>query len=434
MKKNKKVNENKRRKNINDEDKLSKGIDILDKHKIKEELQRQERKGKTVKEYSEDINKKKKIKSGIKSFIVCIVVVIIFLLIYVVYEYGPFVGISLNKNKVLDDYKKIDVVTTDQDIYKEYDSQLLIYSNQIVKTYDANSKVTSEYKLSEAFNPSIYVNGSYMVIANKIKGIIYLFENKVEILDKKIDGTIECVYIDDDGNIAVEYSTSGIKKIIGVFNKKGDNIYNAYLDSNAVIDIKILNSAKKLIVAQLISNSYTVGVSIKDIDGTKTSDNIKEIVKIDNSMLYNLTINAGNIIMLFDDKIINYDMNTQTTNTIKSFDNEQISFVDVLNNYYFSIKAKQNTDNDVNTKYLCDSNGFDGRSIGSFEIENLPKYERTGKLITTLVFQDKIQVINKWGMNIKTLDVSFPPKDIVIFNNEKSIALIYLNKVYIVNI
>ena len=47
---------------------------------------------------------------------------------------------------------------------------------------------------------------------------------------------------------------------------------------------------------------------------------------------------------------------------------------------------------------------------------------------------DKLQIINKWGIEIKNIDIEYPPKDAVIFNDGKSVALIDTNKVYVVNL
>ena len=54
--------------------------------------------------------------------------------------------------------------------------------------------------------------------------------------------------------------------------------------------------------------------------------------------------------------------------------------------------------------------------------------------VNYLVYQNSIQVYNKWGINIKNISIPYSPKEIVPFRNGKSIALIYTNKIYIVNL
>ena len=49
------------------------------------------------------------------------------------------------------------------------------------------------------------------------------------------------------------------------------------------------------------------------------------------------------------------------------------------------------------------------------------------------IYQDKLKVVNKWGIVIKEIEITFPPKDIVVFNHEKTVALVYSNKIYFLN-
>jgi len=71
--------------------------------------------------------------------------------------------------------------------YKMYNQELLVYSNNVVSTYNNYLQKTWSYELSENFTPSIYINDNYMVIANNSNGTIYMFDSKREIFNKKID-------------------------------------------------------------------------------------------------------------------------------------------------------------------------------------------------------------------------------------------------------
>ena len=79
-------------------------------------------------------------------------------------------------------------------------------------------------------------------------------------------------------------------------------------------------------------------------------------------------------------------------------------------------------------------NRFDNSKISSVDISNTPKFIKNSKYFCYLIFQDKLQIINKWGIEIKNIDIEYPPKDAVIFNDGRSVALIYTNKVYVVNL
>ena len=227
---------------INNED-LSKGIEIANKHKTQKEIERSKR----IKRDIDKTNTREDKRTN--PLLICLICVIVFILLFVFLYYGPLFGISINRGSGIDDKNKIDIVSTDSDIYESYCSDLLIYNNQKITTYNSRGKKTWEYELSTKFTPNIYIQGKFMAVSNNSNGKIYLFEDKKEILNTKIDGEIDEIFIDESGNYVVEYSTSGYKKVLGVYSKKGKNLYNAYLSSNPIVSVNMLNNARQLIVA-----------------------------------------------------------------------------------------------------------------------------------------------------------------------------------------
>ena len=136
--------------------------------------------------------------------------------------------------------------------------------------------------------------------------------------------------------------------------------------------------------------------------------------------------------MLLDDKIVKCNIDTKDISTIYSFDLNQLMFISMSNNYYSFIAKELNEENA--NKYTLTFTRFDNTKISRSNISNTPKFIKSSKFFCYLVYQDKLQVFNKWGIEIKDINIEFPPKDAVIFNDGKSIALIYTNKVYIVNL
>ena len=54
--------------------------------------------------------------------------------------------------------------------------------------------------------------------------------------------------------------------------------------------------------------------------------------------------------------------------------------------------------------------------------------------INYYVYQDYVYILNKWGVDLGKREINFTPKKCVVFNNNKSLALIYTNKIYILNL
>ncbi|CCY70962.1 putative uncharacterized protein [Clostridium sp. CAG:921] len=409
-------------------------LNILKMHNQKEKADREKRIGKTLNEVRDEINKIKneKIKAFIvaKRFIFMIILLVVLCTLVLLYEYGPIFGISLDKFDTGKE-KKIDIVTGENDIYMNYNEELLVYSNQKVATYNKNAKKTWEYNLDSMFTPSIYTYEKYMVIVNNTSGNIYLFESKKEILDQKIDGTINHVYLDEYGNMAVEYSTSGYKKVVGVYNKSGRNLYNAYLDNDAIVDLKIIENSNKLLVLQTSSVSSKIGIKVNLIDGTKENDNLIQIAKFDNNFVYDLTIQGRNIIIVLDDRLVKLNIDDKKVTDIMSFESSQLSFISLTSNYFTTVEKELNSDS---SNYKINMKRFDNSLISSTSIDNVPKFIQNSGLLNYFVYQDRLSVINKWGIEVKSENIDIAPKNIIVFNGQKAIALVYTNKIRVIKI
>ncbi len=430
-----KLKENSDKKNSIDNIKSKDIISIVNNHSRTIKRQRQERiNGKNE---DNDINNKKinseekenildNSSSNVKPIIITFFIIFIIFLGYLFVYYAPIFGITLQREVDIEEQGKIDVISTDENIYKVYGDEILVYSNQTLTLYNSNAKKTWQYKMDSQFTPSIYIHNKYMVISNNSNGVIYLFNDKKEILNMKVEGTINNVYIDDNANIAIDYSTSGHKGVIGVYNKKGINIYNAYLTPNNIIDVKMLNNAKQLVIVQTNMDSFSSGITINKIDIDKGND-IEEIAKINNNFLYDSIIDGQDILCVLDDKIAKFNINTGKEEIIKDFNSNQLMFTTLNSNYYSCIEKDQEG-------YVFDSKRLNNTDLGSLSLDNIPKSMTTDSALTYLVYQNKVKVINKWGIEVKNININTIPKDVLVFNNGKSVALIYTNNIYMVNI
>lgn len=411
---------------------LDDAIKLLNKHNEKLEEERKPRIGKTYSEAQKERVEKRKVDLEnavtIKRIITTIIIICVIILMYLFFEYAPIIGIRLPTSN--DKNININVVSSDNDIYKVYKDELLIYSNYKISTYNNKGKKNWEYSLDTSFNPNIYIHQNYMAVSNNSNGIVYLFNNKKEILNMKVDGKIEHIYMDDNGNMAIEYATNSYKKIIGVYDRKGNNKYNTYLEYTAIIDIKLLDNAKKLLITQADSNSFKVGCSINLLDGTAEEMNLKQILKLDNNFIYNIEKKNNDLILLLDNKVVKYNMDKNEQTELKEFASSQVLFVSLLNKYYTAIE-KSLTDNSA---YTIVTNDYNNVQISTINIENSPKFVVNSEYLNYCIYQNKLQVMNKWGIEVLSKDLTNAPKNIIIFNDNKSAALIYTNKVEIINL
>ena len=414
------------------EDDIAKGVDIVNKNKEELERQRNSRINRFERNANGQMIERPKIRYKISSSTILIICAFIILIVWLLYNYGPIFGININNNaNVPIDSNRIELVTKDSDIYGMYDEQLYVYSNNTITLYNNKCEVTWTYNFSESFSPNIYVEGKYMLVTNNSTGRIYLFESQNEILNKKIDGIIKNSFIDKYGNIAIEYANeSGYNNIISVYDKKGNNKYDTYLSQENIISLKMLDDAKKLFFAEAISNSSNIGVRIRMIDISKNEgEQIKEIITLDNHFMYKIIGEGKNIYALLDDSIVQIDINSGSMNTLKEFDTTQMLFVALNSDYYTFLERDISQD-----KYVIQNVNYSGQTVSSTYIDSVPKDMISSEYINYYIYQDYIHILNKWGVDLGIRQTNFTPKKSIIFNNNKSLALIYTNKIYIINL
>ena len=414
------------------EDDIAKGVDIVNKNKEELERQRNSRINRFERNANGQMIERPKIRYKISSSTILIICAFIILIVWLLYYYGPIFGININNNaNVPIDSNRIELVTKDSDIYGMYDEQLYVYSNNTITLYNNKCEVTWTYNFSESFSPNIYVEGKYMLVTNNSTGRIYLFESQNEILNKKIDGIIKNSFIDKYGNIAIEYANeSGYNNIISVYDKKGNNKYDTYLSQENIISLKMLDDAKKLFFAEAISNSSNIGVRIRMIDISKNEgEQIKEIITLDNHFMYKFIVEGKNIYALLDDSIVQIDINSGSMNTLKEFDTTQMLFVALNSDYYTFLERDISQD-----KYVIQNVNYSGQTVSSTYIDSVPKDMISSEYINYYIYQDYIHILNKWGVDLGIRQTNFTPKKSIIFNNNKSLALIYTNKIYIINL
>lgn len=410
---------------------ISQSINIVNRNREELENQRKDRINKFERTAGGQLIERPKHRYNVNFKVIVTICIIVITLVWILYDFGPYYGIHIKPIDTDINSSKIELVSKESDVYGEYNNELFVYSNNCITTYNENSKVTWSYTFSESFTPSIYVSGRYLLVTNDSTGMTYLFEGHNEILNKKIDGKIKKAFLDKYGNIAIEYSAnSGYNNIISVFNKKGDNTYNIFLNQDTIIDLKLLDSAQRIVVCEAVTNSSTIGIKFKEIDISKDeNERIKDVISLDNQFVYNFMIQGRDIYALLDNKIVKININTGNTTELKKFDSTQLIFV-ALNDDYYTVVERDATQEAYNVQNI----GYSGNIVSTSKLEALPKNMISTDIVNYYIYQDNVKILNKWGVDLGERKINFTPKKCVTFNNSKSLALIYTNKIYIINL
>ncbi len=414
------------------EEDLAQGIEIVNRNKEELDDERKARINKFERNANGQMIVKPKIRYKISTKLIIGIVIFVILATWFICDYGPIFGINVTNNHTTSlEENKIELVTKESDIYGMYDEELFVYSNNMITTYNNKGEVTWEYTFSESFSPSIFVKGNYMLVTNNSTGMMYLFENRKEILDMKVEGVIKNAFLDKYGNMAIEYAnTSGYNNIITVYDKKGKNRYDAYLSQENIVELELLNNAEQMIFFETVTNSSSIGVKFRTVDiSKKENEQIRDIASIDNAFVYDFKVQGENIYALLDNRIVSINLNSGEVKNIYEFSSTQLIFVQLNKNYYTCVNRNIEDEN-----YTIQNVNYNGEEISSTVINSVPKSMVGSDLLNYYIYQDHVYIQNKWGVELKPVDTNFTPKKSIVFNKNKSLALIYTNKIYILNI
>lgn len=140
-------------------------------------------------------------------------------------------------------------------------------------------------------------------------------------------------------------------------------------------------------------------------------------------------IQGRDIYALLDNKIVKININTGNTTELKKFDSTQLIFV-ALNDDYYTVVERDATQEVYNVQNI----GYSGNIVSTSKLEALPKNMISTDIVNYYIYQDNVKILNKWGVDLGERKINFTPKKCVTFNNSKSLALIYTNKIYIINL
>lgn len=191
-----------------------------------------------------------------------------------------------------------------------------------------------------------------------------------------------------------------------------------------------MDNAKRIIFSEALTNSSNIGVKFREIDiSKKQEDQLRDIISLDNKFIYDFIVAGKDIYALLNDEIILININTGSVQTLKEFDDTQMIYVALNDNYYTYLERC--IEEDV---YITENIGYSGNKICSTKIKSVPKNMVSSDYINYYIYQDHVSILNKWGVDLGERETNFTPKKNVVFNNNKSLALIYTNKIYVINL
>lgn len=395
-------------------------VDEKDVKKFQKEQAREKRKGNTsnLKENIENF------KFTTKHLIILLVIVLGIVAYYVTDNYHVL-GLVINREITSKDVNIIDTMYTDN-IVLDYQDKILVFQKGSLIAYNLNGTEAWSKKLEEIYTPSIYTSGKYIQVTNNDTGYIYILDGEYEISRIKIEGEILSSKINSDGTSVVEYSTSGLKTALGVYSKKGKELYSLKLTTNTLSDYALSENSKVLAYSYADISGISLVTKVDVIELDKLNDkeySYETIVTKNNELVYKMYWEGKNLNILLNDSIVkyNYSSKKQTSYDITSLN---VIDMDICNNTLAYVSQSSES-----SAYLLNVINYDMSLKSSVQVVEPPKYYIYSNDLIYVCYQKQMDIYNKYGTKVKSYVSDTVITRPVIYNDGKCIAMYISNKI-----
>ena len=388
--------------------------------------------------YIENFNTKPKFKIN-KIAIIIILIAVLLITFFCLYFFNDWFKEKVNKILTINNNVGIKVSTIDisQDKINSimsYDKYLSILTQSKLVTY-SNSDTEEFSKDISITNCISSSNNKYLALAEKDENNFYLFHEKELVFELKADGTITNITVNKNGYVAVNVIKSGYRSVIELYDPKGQMLFTTYLATTYVSDIKISNNNKELAFIEIDTSGIKIISRIKVVDIDKVSKDvtINKLIEENDSIISKINFaNNNEIIYLTENKVGKVDLEGQAS-TIYEITSSDIINVDFNSESHIAIVQKAdtgifNTQTDIK---ILDKNG---NPIGKYTIDGTVKMIEMNDNIICIGIGQEVHFITATGRLIKKYTTTMDIKEVLIYDNVNHAALVFRNKIEIINI
>ncbi|MGN0106118.1 MAG: DUF5711 family protein [Hominilimicola sp.] len=295
--------------------------------------------------------------------------------------------------------------------FEPYNNGILCASMNHLSFVDSEGSTVWEMDTA-IVDPILDVKGSYILLAEKGRSKICLYNDKKLVYDVDDPDSIMAAKVSSSGDVIAVTDKSSYKGGISVYNKSGAQIFSWASGSDTVISADI-SSASRRVAVSLLNTDTTAKSIIQLFDVNKTESYAK--VDIDDTVVFDMEFTGDTLSAFGDNRIVGissggnliYDNtfeNVQLTHSaIDGEGNKLLSFDDnnipMLNMYGKKGLLKASATLTGVTDFI-DINGRDilyniGRDVyfGRINSKNMTKYTATMDIKDLLIISDNTFVI-----------------------------------------
>lgn len=351
--------------------------------------------------------------------------IVLVIIAYYLFDNYHRLGLVFNKEITSQDVTVIDTMYTDN-VVLAYQDKILVFQKGVLSAYGANGNEAWSKKLEEIYTPNICTSGKYIQVTNNDTGYIYVLEGQYEIARIKIEGDILSSKINSEGTSVVEYSTSGLKTVVGVYNKKGRELCLLKLVTNTISDYVLSDDSKVLAYsyADISGISLVTKVDVVELDRLNEDGyNFETIVTKNNELVYKMYWEGKKLNILLNDSIIKYNY---ANKKVEDYDVTSLNAVnmDICDNTLAYVSQ-----NGINSSYSLDVVYYDLSLKSSTEITEPPKYYIYSDGLIFVCYQKQMDIYNKYGTKLKSYISDTVITKPVIYNDGKCVAMYISNKI-----
>ncbi len=361
-----------------------------------------------------------------KQIIYSVVIAVVLILMLCVMNYTA-IGLVLNKHITDKDATMVELIGSNNKIYSYYNEVLIANSSELA-TYNKYGRKTWDLDMQGAIDSKIATNGKYLQVINSDKSIVYIFSDKYETAQIRVEGKINSGTINARGDSVIEYEASGNKTTLAIYDKYGKAKYNIKLSNKAIGQYVLSDDSSKLAYVGVNINGISA-TSIVELIKLEEGDDKSKVEKIateENALIYELDFEGNNLIYRTDRAVTSINLNNKSKK-ISSVEQTGVVSLDLDESKYSYVELE-------NGKYLLGIKKVGGKENKEVEIKELPKHFIYLKDKVYVCFQKEMHIYNNFKMQIKEYKSDMVITKPVILGEGNNIAFLVSNKLIIYTI
>lgn len=314
-------------------------------------------------------------------------------------------------------------VASGKDLILLTKSSIDLYKNSASKI--GSISVASSELITDSAN-------DYTIIGDKTSGNIYVLKETQTVWETQITGTLLGVEINKNGYSAITYTQSGYKSVIRVLKPTGDELCTTFLGSTYALDVAISNNNKTLAVAEVDTDGIKLSSNVKVIEITNNNDAKFNTVYTDNdSLILDIEYTENNkLLVLKDDGVATIDNENTVTENLSYTYSEMV--YSTIENSEDIIVVQKSAVGIFGSE--CKLKIYGEKNEKEYELNSTPQSICAKGKTIALNMGNEVIFVSTNGKLIKRYSLGSQLKDIKLYENGRFAALVFRNKIELVEI